>query len=242
MYTRWNDTNHWFEKDTSPNQDGSGPWVELSIDGSQIGQGIFDPARIPDLDASKITSGILPLVRGGTGADLSATGGSNQFLAQDAAHNISARSITLTDLPTIGSGNLADYTIGTWSPLLIDTSTGIQPAGTVTGSVGHYIRLGNLWFLQFTMGLSAKGTYNDQIAIGGFPRFVTGSVADAVAPLWFSNLAQNVCSMIMLTSPGFSYARLYAIPSVANNNWTAVVNSYINSSTSFIGSLTYIGG
>src|SRR6185312_2848306 len=46
MYTRWNDTNKWFEKDTSADQDGSGPLVELPVDGSQIGQGTITDNRL----------------------------------------------------------------------------------------------------------------------------------------------------------------------------------------------------
>lgn len=40
---------------------------------------------IPNLSAAKITSGTLALARGGTGADLSATGGANQFVKQSSA-------------------------------------------------------------------------------------------------------------------------------------------------------------
>jgi hypothetical protein len=47
---------------------------------------------------SDITSGTVALARGGTAADLSATGGATHFLAQDAAHAISARAITASDL------------------------------------------------------------------------------------------------------------------------------------------------
>lgn len=39
-------------------------------------------ADIPNIDASKITSGLLALARGGTNADLSATGGASQVLKQ----------------------------------------------------------------------------------------------------------------------------------------------------------------
>ena len=39
-------------------------------------------ADIPNLDTSKITTGLLPLARGGTNANLSATGGTSQFLRQ----------------------------------------------------------------------------------------------------------------------------------------------------------------
>jgi len=47
--------------------------------------GALTASDIPSLAASKITSGQLALARGGTAADLSATGGSNQFVKQSSA-------------------------------------------------------------------------------------------------------------------------------------------------------------
>src|SRR5258708_7404338 len=63
-------------------------------------------ADIPSLDASKITTGQLALPRGGTAVDLSASGSATAFLAQDAAHLISARSIIGTDLPNPSASTL----------------------------------------------------------------------------------------------------------------------------------------
>ena len=57
-------------------------------------------ADIPSLDAAKITTGQIALARGGTGVDLSATGSSTAFLAEDASHVVSARSVTDADLST----------------------------------------------------------------------------------------------------------------------------------------------
>ena len=48
------------------------------------------------------TVGKLGLSSGGTNADLSASGGAHSFLAQDASHVVSARTISSGDLPTIG--------------------------------------------------------------------------------------------------------------------------------------------
>ena len=46
------------------------------------------------------TSGTVGLSRGGTNADLSATGGAHSFLAQDASHVVSARAIGTGDVPS----------------------------------------------------------------------------------------------------------------------------------------------
>lgn len=68
-------------------------------------------ADIPSLAASIITSGQLALARGGTGADLSATGGANQLVRQNSiggAFTVSA--LTQADIPTnaIDNTRLAD--------------------------------------------------------------------------------------------------------------------------------------
>lgn len=67
---------------------------------------------IPNLPASKITSGQLAQAVGGTGADLSASGGATHFLAQAANHAVSARAIAADDLPTaINAANIADGSV-----------------------------------------------------------------------------------------------------------------------------------
>lgn len=60
-------------------------------------------ADIPNLDASKITTGQLALARGGTAVDLSASGGATKILAQDAAHLISARDLVAADIPSLSA-------------------------------------------------------------------------------------------------------------------------------------------
>ena len=56
-------------------------------------------ADIPSLDAAKITTGTIPLARGGTNADLSATGGTSKFLKQaTAGANVTVVQPTLADL------------------------------------------------------------------------------------------------------------------------------------------------
>lgn len=62
------------------------------------------------IDTSQITSGTLALDRGGTGSDLSATGGAGQFVRQSTAGGaLSADVIATSDLPTAG------LTITSWS-------------------------------------------------------------------------------------------------------------------------------
>lgn len=90
-------------------------------------------ADIPSLAASIITSGALALARGGTNADLSASGSATAFLAQAADHSILARSLVVADLPALpktrvfNSANQSipdtTYTAITFDSESVDTDT-----------------------------------------------------------------------------------------------------------------------
>lgn len=69
-------------------------------------------ASLTNLNASALASGLVPLARGGTGADLSATGGANQFVRQSSAGGaLSVSAIADADVPdTITLTNLTQVT------------------------------------------------------------------------------------------------------------------------------------
>lgn len=70
--------------------------------GANVSVAALAAGDIPNLAASKITSGQMALAQGGTGVDLSASGGAHSFLAEDGSHVVSARTIASGDLPTVG--------------------------------------------------------------------------------------------------------------------------------------------
>lgn len=68
---------------------------------------LLGAADIPNIDASKVTTGQLALARGGTGVDLSSSGGTNQFLAMSGARVISS---VQPDFPNLsGVGKISKY-------------------------------------------------------------------------------------------------------------------------------------
>jgi hypothetical protein len=82
-------------------------------------------ADIPSLAASKITSGQIGLAQGGTGVDLSATGGATYVLAQNASHVVSARALIAADIPDL-SGTYATKAL---VPVLYDHAGSAAPSG-----------------------------------------------------------------------------------------------------------------
>ncbi len=84
-------------------------------------------ADVPNLDAAKITTGQLALARGGTAADLSATGGASQVLKQTAP----GAAVTVAQLAA------SDLSNGTTGSGAVALATGPTFAGiTGTGTIG----------------------------------------------------------------------------------------------------------
>lgn len=134
---------------------------------SDVTSGIFATARIPDLDASKIITGSLPVGRGGTG--LSAVGGANTVLGinsgatgfeyktftQGTGITIShaANSITIASSAT---GTVTN--VGLSLPAFIAVSnTPVTGTGTLTGTLAT--QAANTVFSGPTIGADAQPTF-----------------------------------------------------------------------------------
>jgi hypothetical protein len=85
------------------------------------------------LAASQITSGALALARGGTNADLSASGGTTKVLAQDASHVVSARDLVAADIPSLPASQITTGQLATARETIggcLLLCTAFTPAGT----------------------------------------------------------------------------------------------------------------
>jgi len=109
--------------------------------------GTATTGQIPNLDASKITSGLLALARGGTNADLSGTGGTSQVLRQSTTGAaITVSQLAATDLSNgvTGTGAVVLDTTPTFITSLISPVvilTGATPT-TTAGQVGLGVTTG----------------------------------------------------------------------------------------------------
>ena len=92
-------------------------------------------ADIPNIDASSITTGKLALARGGTNADLSATGGTSQVLKQTSA----GAAITVAQL---AASDLSNGTTGSGAVVLAAsptiTGTAALASETLSGKITNY--------------------------------------------------------------------------------------------------------
>lgn len=101
----------------------NGSNVSITDDG--VG-GVTITVTIPNLPASIITSGLLALARGGTNADLSATGGTSQVLKQVS----SGAAVTVGQL---AASDLSNGTDGSGKIILASASTGTGNSVRATG-------------------------------------------------------------------------------------------------------------
>lgn len=105
-----------------------GPITVAQLQFSDIA-GVLVVAQIPALPASQITSGLISLVRGGTGTDLSGTGGASFVLRQSSI----GATITVSQL---AASDLSNGTSGSGAVLLANapTFTGNPVFASSTGS------------------------------------------------------------------------------------------------------------
>lgn len=104
------------------------------------------------LAATSITagwSGTLGLARGGTAADLSATGGTNQIVKQNSVG-------AAFTVGTLASTNLSDVSTGTYTPAL--SFGGASVGITYTTQTGYYSLIGKHCTFTSILVLSSKGS------------------------------------------------------------------------------------
>ncbi|MBX3019977.1 MAG: hypothetical protein KF767_18970, partial [Bdellovibrionaceae bacterium] len=136
-----------------------------SLIASDITAGIFDVARIPDLDAAKITSGTLPVTRGGTGLDGSAAASGQLLIGNGsgfALNTLSAGSgVTITN----GAGSISIgfnpsaagvvTNVGLTAPTAVFSVTGSAVTGAGTLGLTFNPQNQNLVFAAPTGGTGA---------------------------------------------------------------------------------------
>lgn len=150
--------------------------------------GTASTGQIPSLDASKITSGQLSLAQGGTGVDLSASGGSTKILAQDALHVISARDLVAGDIPSLAAskittGQLSLARGGTGADL---SATGGASQVLKQTSLGGAVSVAQLAFTDISGSVAASQLPNPTSStLGGVE-----SIA-AVSHKWINSISTS---------------------------------------------------
>jgi trimeric autotransporter adhesin len=202
---------------------------------------------IPGLDTSKLTTGQLALARGGTGADLSATGGANQIVKQSSAGGVlTVGALVAADIPSLDTSKIAT---GQLSPARggtgVDNGTNalIVPAsGTAalgTGTTGRMTEWGGTNTLQasslvksgsnlLTLNVDADQTWS---ALGNTLAFGSSAgAANSAANSWVA-LGSNAAPANIDGTDWIAIGAFAAYRNVHGNSWTAIGGGAANNNT-----------
>jgi len=172
-----------------------------------------------DLTKSAAVTGILPLANGGVGANLSATGGANQFLKQTSAGGaVTVAAIAAADLPAMvgdsGSGG---------------TKGAVPAPGTGDAAANKYLKADGTWASPTAApgGASTEVQFNNAGALGGSSNFA-----------W-----DNTKKSLKVVGPGTG--NMFVGESTGTNVSTGTYNSFIGYRAGYVnttGSYNYFAG
>lgn len=182
-------------------------------DFSQL-SGTASTAQIPNLAASKITSGLLALARGGTNADLSATGAASNVLMQlSSGAAITVAQLAFSDLSgSIAAGQIASGTV-TWDKIG-NAAAALTLAQAGNNSTFNHTSSATWKWANTTAATSSTGASSPIFSFSG-ANFTTGASATdlwtiqavVVTPKNFavSNIAETVGNVVTLTVTGHNF-------------------------------------
>lgn len=158
------------------------------------------PNDIPNLDFSKITTGSVPLVQGGTASDLSATGGTSQVLKQSSVGApITVGQLSFSDISgTASLGQLPTITIAKGGTGQITQTAGFDALSPLT-------TLGDTTYHDGTHNVRLAG---NTTSIRKFYR-QTGTGSVSAAPAWDTLAAGDIPNLdaSIITSGQLALAR-----------------------------------
>jgi hypothetical protein len=213
--------------------------------------GTIAAADVPNLDASKITTGQLALARGGTNADLSGTGGSHQYLKQSSTGAaVTVGQPAFTDLSgnittsQMNSGTGASSSTffrgdGTWASVSASGDTGYEifGAGTTYALTQSYGAVSFASTLQVTLPTAGQSyvvtAYLDITESTSASDDVRALFYDSTTGLFVANSERRV-SYMPASSRGVVVLEKVITP--ANNN--EVIQVYAVNATAARGGVT----
>lgn len=186
-------------------------------------------ADLPVHSAALITSGTLALARGGTNADLSATGGANQFLRQSTlGGNITVSAIAAADIATALTTSTIDFSTVTGIVPVAQGGAGVSLSGT--GGANQFVK-------QSTLGgtLTVAGILSADLTTAlASPPAIGGTTAAAVTTTTltvntsFTQLNGITTLKNLLVNAGATNPANTAFTNIRTTGSTPIFNLYDN--------------
>ncbi len=196
---------------------GSNQIVRQNSVGGAFTVSVLAAADIPNLDASKITTGQLALARGGTNADLSATGGANQIVRQNSAGGAFTVSVlAAADIPNLDA---AKITTGTFAVARLGTGTPV--ANTyVDGGTGAWTALPSNPTLTALTNGEASAFIVGNVVYSSAAGTVKKAKADALGTSWVCGL-----TLTATAAAGSATIQTGGVVTLTTGQWDAIAGT-----------------
>lgn len=211
-------------------------WVVLTTGASSLYQ-LLSGKNAASGYAGLNSGSKLDLVRGGTNADLSATGGTSKVLKQaSAGAAITVGQLDASDITNFSATSLSDYAAGTWTPKFGGSS--VDGTHTYNIQFGSYVKIGKLVIISFWINVTVKdgtvaGTYLQLINLPFTASNLQASMMWGGVNCYSGNIGSHGFLMLQLQQ---NMNRVYL---VYNDGQSYVAATEMTSSSFIAGSLAY---
>lgn len=212
-------------------------WTKVSKSGSSL-------ADLATRSAADLSSGTVNEARlgSGTGSVNKVLRGNNTWgespgITTDGSSLVQQIAFAGTQSASAGANTLDDYEEGTWTPVI--GGSGGTSGQTYTSQLGHYIKIGQLVTLTFTVLLSAKGTITGNCRITGLPFTIHGSASTAAMALGWNTTNTNWVSIVAQLNPSGTNVEVMGAAAAAASNLTSLTTTDITNTTQLSGVITY---
>ena len=196
---------------------GSGQYLQQTTAGGVVSVGSIPASDLPNHSAALITSGTIGLARGGTGADLSGTGGSGQYLKQNSAGGaVTVGAIASGDVPWDSPGTIGSTTANTGAFTTL-SSTGGTNLATSSGNVGIGTTTANAKLYVYGGQIAAAPSAPGAATVD----FNQGNIAVVASPggsaITLNNMVDGAAYSVIITD---TTSRTYTFTNCTNSHFS----------------------
>jgi len=133
--------------------------------------------------------------------------------------------------------NPIPWSTGTWTPTI--GGAGGQSGQVYSAQLGTYVKIGELVFVSYQLGLSTLGTITGDVQLKGLPFAASAALLQYTGAHYFADLTTSVASVSGHTNLGSTVVNLQYAPAAGATDVSNFVQGDLANTTGFIGGFCY---